>query len=113
MIKRFQYDWKALEKSKNDSFSDEYLPQFDYSFSDTILQVIEENHNSSNRHYFKKELTLLNRILDYKENYFMLLHDFNISYDNGLVREAIHGVKSKIKYHGNFKIYNTLNIMLI
>ena len=45
-------------------------------------------------------MTLLNRILDYKENYFMWLYDFNFPCDNNLSER---GVKSKMKISGQFQ----------
>ena len=103
LIKKTQHDRKELEKESKDSFDNEYLIKFDCSFNDIILDGIEENHDSHNCHYYRKELTLLNRILDYKENYFMWLHDFDIPYDNNLSERGIRGVKSKMKISGQFQ----------
>lgn len=103
LIKKTQHDRKQYIENKKEVFDDEYLNNFDYEFNDIILKGIEENKNNKNCHYHQKELTLINRILDYKENYFMWLHNFDIPCDNNLSERGLRGVKSKMKISGQFQ----------
>lgn len=103
LIKKTQHDRKVHIENNIENFDDKYLIDFDCSFNDIVLDGIEENANSKNCHYYKKELALLNRILDYKENYFMWLYDFTIPYDNNLSERGLRSVKSKMKIAGQFQ----------
>lgn len=85
------------------SFDQDYLIAFDTSFNDYILDGIAINKNSKNHYYYKDELALINRILDYKENYFMWLYDFSIPPDNNLSERSLRGIKSKMKISGQFQ----------
>ena len=98
LIKKTQHDRKLRE-----AFDEEYLSQFDCSFNDIILDGIEENNANKKCHYYQKEMTLINRILDYKENYFMWLYDFSIPYDNNVSERGLRGVKTKMKISGQFQ----------
>lgn len=52
---------------------------------------------------FTKIYQLDYRILDYKENYFLWLHDFSIPPDNNLSERSLRGIKSKMKISGQFQ----------
>lgn len=115
LIKKALHDRKEIIKLKENelsnnetlnlsklSFSDEYLINFDTRLNDLVLEGISKNKESSNQHYNNDERALINRILDYKENYFMWLHDFSIPPDNNLSERSLRGIKSKMKISGQF-----------
>ena len=49
-----------------------------------------------------KEKTLILRILDYKEQYLMWVHNFEVPFTNNLSERGLRGVKSKQKASGQF-----------
>ena len=103
LIKVTQHDRKQLIEKEIESFDNEYIDNWNFKFNDIILKGMEENNRNKNSHYYQTEMTLLNRILDYKENYFMWLHNFDIPYDNNLSERGLRGVKSKMKISGQFQ----------
>lgn len=88
------------------SFDNKYLVEFDAKMNDFILEGISINKENQKQHYNKTERALLTRILDYKENYFMWLHDFSIPPDNNLSERSLRGIKSKMKISGQFQNIN-------
>ena len=114
LLKQAQHDRKRLVEENVNEFEEDYLINFDTRFNDIILDGIEENNSNKRCHYYKKELALLNRILDYKENYFMWLYNFNIPCDNNLSERSLRGIKSKMKISGQFQnIDNASNFGII
>ena len=86
------------------SFSDEYLQEFDFNFNDIILKGIQQDKAlAKNHHFLSKERALLNRIIDYKANYFMWLYDFSLPADNNLSERGLRGAKTKMKVSGQFQ----------
>lgn len=103
LIKVAMHDRKvALEEGKEE-FTEEYIIEFDTNFNDTLLEGIDENKNKPQGHYASKEMTLINRILEYKTNYFMWMHNFSIPTNDNLSERALRGVKTKMKVSGQFQ----------
>ena len=103
MIQKAIHDKKQIVDSGLNSFSDEYINNFDEQFNDILHEAIEENLSKSKTHYDQDERALTNRILEYKSNYFLWMHDFSLPVDNNLSERALRGVKSKMKIAGQFQ----------
>lgn len=88
---------------KNGCFNDEYINNFDDQFNNILFEAIEENLSKPKTHYDQKERALVNRILDYKSNYFLWMHDFSLPIDDNLSERALRGIKSKMKIAGQFQ----------
>ena len=86
-----------------ESFDIEYINNFDSQYEDILYNTIEENLNKNKTHYDKEERALINRILEYKDNYFIWMYDFSLPIDNNLSERGLRGVKSKMKIAGQFK----------
>lgn len=93
---------ESIEK-KQTSFSEEYINSFDEKLNDVLLEAIEENRSKPKTHYDSKEISLINRILEYKANYFLWMRDFSLPSDDNLSERALRGVKSKMKIAGQFQ----------
>ena len=102
LIQKAIHDMKIELEKKKDCFDDEYTNSFDEQFNDILLDAIEENKSNST-HYYKDERALINRVLEYKSNYFIWMHDFSLPYDDNLSERALRGVKSKMKIAGQFQ----------
>ena len=64
---------------------------------------MEENENDSKPYYSDKELTLIVRIMEYRDNYIYWILDFNIPFTNNLSERNLRGIKSKMKVSGQFQ----------
>lgn len=103
LIKSTIHDRNEFIKNKVDSFTEEYIMKFEEEFNRIILEGMDENKNKPKGHYSDKETTLINRILEYKTNYFMWIHDFSIPTNDNLSERSLRGVKTKMKVSGQFQ----------
>ena len=94
---------ELILSNKSESFGDEYINNFNIQYEDILYNAIEENLTKSKTHYDKKERALINRILEYKDNYFIWMYDFSLPIDNNLSERGLRGAKSKMKIAGQFQ----------
>ena len=88
--------------SKDEQFSKEFLNKFD----EIMLKAIEENKEAKEKYYTSEEKTLILRLLDYKENYFAWVIDFELPTTNNLSERSLRGSKTKQKVSGQFQNIN-------
>lgn len=103
LIQKALHDKKDYINNGKESFDIEYLKDFDDKFEEILLDGIGENENKPSTHYDQKETALINRILEYKDSYFLWMYDFTLPSDNNLSERALRGVKSKMKIAGQFQ----------
>lgn len=103
LIQQAIHDRKKYLEKNLESFDDEYINNFDNQYEDILYNAIEENLSKPKTHYDKDERALINRILEYKSNYFIWMYDFSLPTDNNLSERALRGVKSKMKIAGQFQ----------
>ena len=99
---------KSIEKrkeliEKGLTSDEEFSKEFFNEFEDIMLSSFEENKNDNNKYYTEEERTLIVRILDYKENYFAWVTDFELPTTNNLSERGLRGTKSKLKISGQFQ----------
>lgn len=87
----------------NGCFCDEYIYNFDEQYNDILCEAIKENKEKTKTHYDSKERSLINRLLEYKSNYFFWMNDFSLPTDDNLSEQSHRGVKSKMKIAGQFQ----------
>lgn len=85
------------------AFTDEYVKRFFETFDAIMLEALEENQADENKYYQSDEKVLIVRILDYKDNYFSWVVNFQIPYSNNISERSLRGVKSKQKIAGQFQ----------
>lgn len=106
-FQKYNHLRKELINKKIDRFSDDLINEFFIEFDKLILQGIEENKKDSKPYYADKEKALLNRLLEYRDNYTYWVLDFDIPYTNNESERSLRGVKSKMKIAGQFQNINT------
>ena len=97
------HDRKEYIEKGIESFDNEYINKFDNQYEDILYNAIEENLTKPKTHYDKEERALINRILEYKDNYFLWMYDFSLPTDDNLSERSLRGVKSKMKIAGQFQ----------
>lgn len=109
LVQKIIHDRKKLiaNNVNIESFDIEYINDFDNQYEDILYNAIEENSTKSTTHYDKEEKALINRILEYKDNYFIWMYDFSLPIDDNLSERALRGIKSKMKIAGQFQNENT------
>lgn len=103
LFNKYNENRKKLQAKNKTEFTAEEINKFIIEVNDTIALGYEENSKDSTPYYANDELTLLNRIFDYRDNYIYWLYDFNIPYTNNLSERSLRGVKSKMKTAGQFQ----------
>lgn len=103
LIQKTLHDKKEYIDKKLNKFDEEYIDNFDEQYNTILLEAIDENKTKSKTHYDVKEIALINRILEYKANYFLWMHDFSLPSDDNLSERALRGAKSKMKIAGQFQ----------
>ena len=103
LIQKTMHDRKVYIDKKESKFDNEYINSFDEQFEDILSSAIEENQTKPKTHYDNDEIVLINRILEYKSNYFLWMMDFSLPYDDNLSERALRGAKSKMKIAGQFQ----------
>ena len=93
---------EKIEKGEN-SFDDDYVKAFFREFDKIMLKAAEENNKDYNKYYEKDELSLILRILKYKDNYLSWVVNFDLPFSNNLSERALRGAKSKMKVSGQFQ----------
>ena len=92
-----------IQKGINE-FSQEELNKFEDKFEKIMIEANEENlkEKESGKYYAGNEAVLILRILDYKNEYFLWIYNFEIPFTNNLSERSLRGVKSKQKASGQF-----------
>ena len=107
LIKLFQeYDHKRNEliSKKIDNFNYEEINDFILALDDEILNGLQENETDEPKPYYSdKELVLLNRLMEYRDNYIYWIFDFGIPFTNNLSERNLRGITSKMKVSGQFQ----------
>lgn len=102
LITKMNKKRKWLLKKGKENFSQEELNKFEDKFEKIMIEAHKENKDETQKYYVDKEATLILRILDYKNEYFLWLYDFEVPFENNLSERGLRGVKSKQKASGQF-----------
>jgi len=99
------WEHKRVENIEHDikSFTSDETNDFMIEFDNLILKGIEENKKHSKSHYYGDEKALLNRLIEYRDNYTYWLYDYSIPYTNNESERSLRGVKTKLKVSGQFQ----------
>ena len=92
-------EYIANKQTYNDEFTNDFFDEF----NKVMLSAMEENRENEHVYYKDIEKTLILRILDYKDNYFDLVCDFDIPTTNNLSERSLRSSKTKLKVSGQFK----------
>ena len=103
LVQTIIHDQKSYISKKLDSFTDDYLNNFYKQYEEILYNAMEENRTKKKTHYDDKEKALIKRILEYKDNYFIWMHDFSLPTNDNLSERALRGAKSKMKIAGQFQ----------
>lgn len=92
---------RLISKGK-EKFSQEELNKFENKFEKIMIEAHRENENEEQKYYVDKETALILRILDYKNEYLLWIHNFEVPFTNNLSERGLRGAKSKLKASGQF-----------
>ena len=93
---------KWLIKKGKEEFEQEELNRFEDKFEKIMIEANMQNEEEKQKYYVDKEATLILRILDYKNEYFLWIYNFEVPFENNLSERGLRGAKSKQKASGQF-----------
>ena len=102
LITKMNKKRKWLIKKEKEEFSQEELKKFEDKFEKIMIEANTQNEEEKQKYYVDKEATLILRILDYKNEYFLWIYDFEVPFENNLSERGLRGAKSKQKASGQF-----------
>lgn len=102
LISKMNNKRKWLIKKGKEEFTQEELNKFEDKFEKIMIEAHKQNKEEQQKYYVDKESTLILRILDYKNEYFLWMHDFEVPFENNLSERGLRGAKSKQKASGQF-----------
>lgn len=102
LITKMNNKRKCLIKKGNEEFEQEELNKFEDKFEKIMIEAQKENEEEQSKYYVDKESTLILRILDYKNEYFLWIYNFDVPFENNLSERGLRGAKSKQKASGQF-----------
>ena len=85
------------------TYNEEFSNNFFNEFNEIMLSAVDENRNRESVFYKDEEKTLIQRILNYKDNYFAWIADFTLPTTNNLSERSLKSSKTKQKVSGQFK----------
>ena len=94
---------KALIEQGHHCFTQKEVNQFDKDMRKFIKQGYAESKISSNPNTTPSESTLLKRIEQYYENYFLWVRDFEMPTTDNLSERGLRSIKSHMKISGQFQ----------
>ncbi len=94
---------REIYKEKRQTHNEEFSNKFFSEFNEIMLNAMEENKEHGDIYYADKEKTLILRILDYKDNYFAWVCDFELPTTNNLSERSLRSSKTKQKVSGQFR----------
>ena len=103
LLKEFDHKRNELIKNNIDTFTAGEINDFIMGIDNCILLGIEENKNDSKPYYAGKERTLINRLMEFRDNYIYWIFDFDLPFTNNLSERSLRGAKSKMKISGQFQ----------
>lgn len=97
------HDRKELQQAGETSFSEKYIFSFNARIDELLSLGDVEYFNDHSRYYEEDERRLLNRLRDYRENYFMWMKDFRLPTTNNLSERSLRFTKIHEKVSGQFE----------
>ncbi len=95
------------------SFTEEYVNKFNKKIKRLIKKGYKESGVSTNPTTVPSEGTLLKRIEEYYDNYFMWVQDFSLPTTDNLSERGLRGIKSHLKISGQFDSETTASYFAI
>ena len=95
-----------IEKGLNE-FSQEYIENFDSKLTEYLNKAKERAEGNTSKYSAPFEQALINRLIEYRDNYFAWVKDFSLPTTNNLSERALRRVKTKTKVSGQFSSEKT------
>ena len=94
---------KALKADGINCFSESTISDYETKYKELIELGRIENKVTGYKYAKKDENTLLNRLVKYKHNHLLFLHNFEVLFDDNISERDLRKVKNRQKMAGGFR----------
>lgn len=84
-------------------FSESTINEYETQYDKLIVLGRAENKVTEHKYAKKDENTLLNRLIKYKHNHLLFLHNFEVLFDDNISERDLRKVKNRQKMAGGFR----------
>ena len=84
-------------------FNPEEITAYEKRYDKIIRKGYRENKKTSSQYAREEENTLLNRMVKYKENHLLFIHDNRVKFDNNMSERDLRKCKNRQKMAGGFR----------
>ena len=92
----------ALQAGKKE-FENSYREAFFHEYNKIMILANQEHTQDKDAYYYSKEAALIQRLLDYKDNYFAWVCCFDLPVTNNLSERGLRNSKTHLKVSGQFQ----------
>ena len=107
LIARTIHERKKLLEKGIGKFEEEYIEKFNTKLSELLERAEKVAMENNSKYSGQPERALVERIKNFRENYFAWVYDFTLPTTNNLSERALRGIKSKMKISGQFTSVET------
>lgn len=94
---------KELKANGITCFSKSKINEYEKEYNELIVLGRRENKTTEHKYAKKDETTLLNRLVKYKCNHLLFLHNFKVLFDDNISERDLRKVKNRQKMAGGFR----------
>ena len=103
MLSEINRERKRMSASGGSSFPDDTISAYERKYDDIVAQGYKENKGTRYKYAQTDEKRLLNRLVKYKTNHLLFLHDFEIPFDDNMSERDLRKAKNRQKMSGGFR----------
>ena len=94
---------KELIKNGKNEFTESEIELIEKKYDNILEEGKIQNRKIKSKYWKEKTISLLNRLIKFKNNVLFYIHDFSIPYDNNFMERALRMIKGKTKMSGGFR----------
>ena len=103
LLCRVNEERNALKARGELHFSESEIGAYEKEYDDLIARGRSENKTTTHKYAKKGETTLLNRLVKYKHNHLLFLHNFAVLFDDNISERDLRKAKNRQKMAGGFR----------
>lgn len=102
LITQTIHERNELIKNGIKNFEEVYIKSFNNRLSELLCEAEKIAKENDSKYSGQAERALVERIKNFRDNYFSWVYDFTLPTTNNLSERALRGIKSKLKISGQF-----------
>lgn len=96
-------DARKAKTEKGEWFTMKEIESYEKRYDKIIKKGLRENNRTSSKYAKEEEAALLRRLVAYKENHLLFIHDNRVKFDNNMSERDLRKCKNRQKMAGGFR----------